>query len=454
MNAPALHLKPDLSRRSVLRGTGAALALPWLEAMGMPAGSADDSARDPAAHPQRVAALFFPNGCREDCWTPEAEGSDWELTRQLQPLESVKSEVSVLSGLWHQATDTGDGHYVKDAAWLTGTTIRKTTGVDLNSGGVSMDQVAARTLGQWTPLPSLELGTQPVRSGVDAVVGYTRVYGAHISWRTPTQPLAKEINPRLVFDRMTRIASGSPSQQSDRPLLDLVRDDARRLKQRLGDRDRQRLEEYLESVHALEQRIDAAAGRTGAAWSSRVDFSERQPPEDNPKLYADRVRLMMDMMALAFEADLTRVITFMFGNSVSGENFAFLDGVTDSHHELSHHQNKTEKLDQYERITTWHVQQYVELLQKLQSLPEGDSNVLDNSAILFGSALRDGNKHSPHDLPLLLGGRAGGRLAPGQHVRSPGDSPMANLLLTMLQATGVPATHFADSSGPLESLLA
>jgi Protein of unknown function (DUF1552) len=451
MNSPAILIRSSLSRRSVLRGTGAALALPWLEAMSMPGANADTN-NDPANAPTRVAALFFPNGVREDCWTPETEGTDWEPTSQLQPLESLKSEVSVLSGLWHQATDTGDGHYVKDAAWLTGTTIRKTTGVDLNSGGVSMDQVAAKTLGQWTPLPSLELGTQAVRSGVDAVVGYTRVYGSHVSWRTPTQPLAKEINPRLVFDRMTRIASGSPAQQDDKPLLDLVREDAKRLKQRLGDRDRQRIDQYLESVHTLEQRINATSGGTGRTWKSKVDFTDREAPADSPKAHADRVRLMMDMMALAFESDITRVCTFMFGNSVSGENFAFLEGVDNSHHELSHHQNKKEKLDQYELVTTWHVEQYAYLLDKLRSLPEGDSNVLNNSAVLFGSALRDGNKHSPHDLPLLLAGRARGRIAQGQHIRSSNDSPMANLLLTMLQAAGVPAGHFADSSGLIEGL--
>lgn len=453
MSSVAPRICKPLPRRTVLRGAGAMLALPWLEATGSAAAPDDRTDAAAAIVPRRMAALFFPNGVREDCWTPEKEGTDWELTRQLQPLESLKSEVSVLTGLWHQATDTGDGHYVKDAAWLTGTTIRKTTGVDLNSGGISVDQVAAKTLGQWTPLPSLELGIQPVRSGVDAVVGYTRVYGAHVSWRTPTQPLAKEINPRLVFDRMTRIASGSPAQQNDRPLLDLVREDANRLKQRLGDRDRHRLDEYLESVRALEQRIDASTGNATREWKSRVNFAEREAPADSPKLHADRVRLMLDMMVLAFESDMTRVCTLMFGNSVSTENFAFLEGVNDSHHELSHHQNKTEKLDQYERVTRWHVEQYAYLLNRLRSLPEGDSNVLNNSAILFGSALRDGNKHSPHDLPLLLAGRAGGRLVPGQHVRSSNDSPMANLLLTMLQTTGVAADHFADSSGPIEELL-
>ena len=185
-----------ISRRTVLRGTGVALALPWLEAMQWTSARASESTEE---KPVRVAALFFPNGVREDRWTPSNVGTDWELTPQLKPLADLKDQVSVLSGLWHEACDTGDGHYVKDAAWLTGTTITKTTGVNLNSGGISMDQVAAKTLGQKTPLPSLELGVEPVRAGVDGVVGYTRVYGAHISWRTPTQPLAKEINPRLVF---------------------------------------------------------------------------------------------------------------------------------------------------------------------------------------------------------------------------------------------------------------
>ena len=450
-----------VSRRTVLRGTGVALSLPWLEAMGMPSDAAaelpvgaESPAGDAQQRPVRVAALFFPNGVREDCWTPEAEGTDYELTRQLEPLHSVKSEVSVVSGLWHEATNTGDGHYVKDAAWLTGTTIRKTTGVDLNSGGVSMDQVAARTFGQYTPLPSIQLGTEPVRSGVDAVVGYTRVYGAHISWRSPTQPLAREINPRLVFDRMTRIAGGGASQQNDRPLLDLVREDARRLKSQLGQRDLHRLDEYLESVHALEQRIDHTSGNSAKSWTSKVSFADRPRPEDNPREHADRVRLMMDMIALAFEADMTRVVSFMFGNSVSGVNFAFLDGVNDSHHETSHHQDKPEKLSQYELISKWHVGQYVYLLDKLRTIPEGDSNVLDNSAILFGSALRDGNSHSPHDLPLLLGGRAAGRLNQGQHVRCTQDNPMSDLLLTILQAAGLPETSFADSNGPIEKLLA
>lgn len=440
-----------LSRRTVLRGAGVALALPWLEAMQSRPVLAGGP---PAERPVRLAALFFPNGVREDRWTPEAVGSDWQLTPQLQPLAGLKQDTSVISGLWHQACDTGDGHYVKDAAWLTGTTITKTTGVNLNSGGVSMDQVAARALGDQTPLPSMELGVEPVRSGVDGVVGYTRVYGAHIAWRTPTQPLAKEINPRLVFERMTRVAGGRPAGRSNRPLLDLVGEDARRLRGSLGHADRHRIDQYLESVRSLEQRLERAEATTGQQWVSNVDFSQREAPPEDPKEHAERVRLMLDMIALAFESDVTRVVTFMFGNSVSNVNFAFLDGVTESHHETSHHQDKAEKLDQYEKISTWHVAQFAYLLEKLKSIPEGDSNVLDNSAILFGSALRDGNRHSPHDLPLLLAGRAGGRLAAGQHVQLPSDSPMANLLLTMLQSAGVQESHFADSSGMIDSLFA
>lgn len=444
-----------LSRRTVLRGTGVALALPWLEAMA-PRTLLASSDRSPqsADHPVRVAALFFPNGVREDRWTPEQAGATWELTPQLQPLADHRQDVSVVSGTWHEACNTGDGHYVKDAAWLTGTTITKTTGVNLNSGGISMDQVAAKHLAKFTPLPSLELGVEPVRSGVDGVVGYTRVYGAHISWRTPTQPLAKEINPRLVFERMTRVAAGRPEGRSNRPLLDLVGEDAGRLRQRLGAADRHRMDQYLESVRSLEQRLERSEEPSGESWQSRVDFSQRTPPPDDPKEHAERVKLMLDMIALAFESDVTRVCTFMFGNSVSTVNFSFLDGVQESHHETSHHQNKPEKLSQYEIISTWHVAQYAYLLNKLRSLPEGESNVLDNSAILFGSALRDGNKHSPHDLPLLLGGKAGGVLRSGLHVRRTKDSPMADLLLTMLRAAGVESNQFADSTGVIDDLFA
>jgi hypothetical protein len=214
------------------------------------------------------------------------------------------------------------------------------------------------------------------------------------------------------------------------------------------------LDQYLESVRALEKRLTQLETQNELSWKSRVDLAAREAPANDPKEHAERTRLMLDMIALAFEADITRVATFMFGNSVSSVNFSFLEGVEGGHHEMSHHRNEDKLLDQYERITTWHVAQFAYLMEKLRSLPEGDSNVLENSALLFGSGLRDGNSHNPHDLPLLIGGKAGGRLSQGQHIASTRDNPMANLLLTLLQGVGVPATHFADSTGPMSELFA
>jgi hypothetical protein len=441
-----------LSRRTLLRGTGVALALPWLEAM-QPLkahGSGDAGAAGP---PRRFAALYMPNGVRADTWTPEQDGFQWEPSQTLQPLNELRSDVSVLTGLWHKSTNTGDGHYVKTGGWLTGTTITKTAGVDLNSGGVSLDQLVASRIGDATPLPSLELGAEPVSKGVDGTVGYTRVYGAHVSWRSPTQPLAKEINPRLAFERMVRASSGGGTPQADRSLLDQVRQDASQLRTRLGSSDRYRIDEYLESVRALEQRLERAARPGGPAWKPLAPIDPAKAPTADPADHAERVRLMMDVIALAFETDSTRVCTFMFGNAVSGVNFSFLDGVSSGHHEVSHHQNEEGKLRQYERITRWHVEQYAYLLDRLRQIPEDDGNVLDNSLILFGSGLRDGNSHSPVNLPVLLGGRGGGRIRSGQHIRCEAKTPMSNLFVTMLDALGTPAERFADSTGPITELL-
>ncbi len=441
-----------LSRRTILRGTGVALALPWLEAMGPLQARAGEGA-DAAGPPVRLAALYMPNGIRADTWTPEQKGFNWQPSQTLQPLAELRGDVSVLTGLWHQATNTGDGHYVKTGGWLTGTTITKTAGIDLNSGGISLDQLVAARLGEATPLPSLELGAQPVSKGIDGNVGYTRVYGAHIAWRSPTQPLAKEINPRLAFERMVRANSGGDSPRADRSLLDQVREDAGRLRTRLGASDRYRIDEYLQSVRALEQRLERAARPGGPAWKPLVPLDPARIPTADPADYAERVRLMMDVIALAFQSDTTRVCTFMFGNAVSGVNFSFLDGVSSGHHEVSHHQNEEGKLRQYERITRWHVEQYAYLLDRLRQMPEGDGTVLDNSLILFGSGLRDGNRHSPVDLPVLLGGRGGGRIRSGQHIVCDAKTPMSNLFVTMLDALGVPNKRFADSTGPIPDLI-
>ncbi len=440
-----------ISRRTLLRGAGAALALPWLEAM-MPARAlATTEATDRST---RLAVLFMPNGVRSDMWTPTGEGKEFTLSPTLEPLADLKDEILVLTNLWNQASDFGDGHYVKTSGFLTCTTINKSLGIDLNCNGLSMDQVAASATASKTPLPSLELGIDPVSIGVDTNVGYTRVYGSHIAWSGPKSPLAREINPRQVFERLFRASQPSDSAHRDAMLLDRVLADAKELRQRLGAADRQRIDEYLESVRSLEQRLNKSQGSANNVWQPRVPLDvNAQPPEKIPNEHAEHVRLMLDMMALAFQTDTTRVCTFMFGNAVSGKNFSFLDGVTGSHHDTSHHQRKEDKLRQYQLINRWHIEQYAYLLQKLSKMEEESGTVLDNSMILFGSGLRDGNSHSPHNLPIVVGGRAGGRLASGQHLAYDKDTPLANLYLALLDAFGCDAERFADSTEQLPGVL-
>lgn len=448
--------RTSISRRTVLRGAGAALALPWLEAM-MPTNAAAAEADEPsrANPPVRMAALFVPNGVRQDMWTPATEGREFNLSPTLEPLQEVKDQLMVFTNLWNQASNFGDGHYVKTSGFLTCTTINKSLGIDLNCNGQSMDQVAALTAKQQTPLPSLELGIDPVTTGVDTNVGYTRVYGSHIAWAGPTSPLARELNPRLVFERLFRAANPqSGGFKRDALLLDRVLADAKELQHRLGASDRQRMDEYLQSVRSIEQRLQNQQ-KGGSSWEPLAAIQMDQAPAvEKPDDFPEHVRLMLDMIALAFQTDTTRVCTFMFGNAVSGRNFSFLEGVSGGHHDTSHHQNEEEKLRAYQLINRWHVEQYAYLLGKLRGMQEGDKTVLDNSMILYGSGLRDGNSHNPHNLPILLGGGGGGRLATGQHLSFSPDTPLANLYLAMLQVFGCDVDRFADSTGVLPGVLA
>ena len=443
-------LHQPLSRRAVLRGLGATLALPWLECM-MSRGAAATSETAPV----RMAVLFMPNGVKQDCWTPTGTGKEFELSQTLAPLGDHRDDLIVCTNLWNKNSNFGDGHYVKTAGLLTGTTINKTVGVNLNCNGISMDQVAAQQIGHLTPLPSLELGIEPVAVGVDGVVGYTRVYGAHISWRGPTSPLAKEIHPRLVYQRLLRATDrNAAGVAGDRRLLDLVLEDARQLQKQLGSNDQQRLNEYLESIHSVEQRLDSLERTDREPWQPRSSLDAvSEPGEKIPEKHAEHARLMLDLMVLAFQADITRVSTFMFGNSVSNINFAFLPGVSEAHHSVSHHQNEEDKLRQYELIASWHVEQMAYMLGRMKSIQEGERTLLENSMVLFGSDLRDGNSHSPHNLPILVAEQAGGRLRTGQHVEYEKDTPLANLYLSMLQAMGVKADRFADSTRALSEVL-
>ena len=463
----------------MLRGMGVAVSLPWLEAMAR----ADASAAAPApgappspaaAPPVRVACLYMANGVNAGAWMPGGRGAAFQLSPTLSPLAEHKSEILVLSELMNAASHTGDGHYVKTAGFLTGTTITKTTGRDLRSNGVSMDQLIAQRVGRRTPLPSLELGIEPVTTGIDSNVGYTRLYGSHISWSTPNTPVAKEINPRLAFDRLFRPGTNSDNAAAagdDRSVLDLVAEDAGRLRGRVGRADQAKLDEYLDSVRSVERRIefntlrraeenrlDPAALQEIEALDKRVQAWESHPEREQLSRinashdHTEHVRLMLDIVLLAFWSDSTRVATFMFGNAVSPRNFSFLEGVRGGHHEISHHQNQQDALTQYQKINQWHVAQFAYLVGRMRQVREGERTLLDNAMVLFGSGLRDGNSHDPHNLPLVLAGRGGGALSPGRHVAYPSRTPLCNLYLSMLEAAGAPADRFGDSTGKLPGL--
>ncbi len=449
----------------MLKGMGAMLSLPVLDAMGPVKALGNAPLRK---SPVRMAVLYMPNGVNPHAWTPKTEGADFELSPILEPLQAVKKKVLVLTQLMNAATDTGDGHYVKTAAFLTGTTITRTTGSDLRCGAISMDQVAAQHIGNLTPLPSLELGIEPVTTGVDTNVGYTRLYGAHIAWNSPTTPVAKEIDPQLAFDRLFRTSDPANSAgAASRSVVDLVMEDAKRLSAKVGKADQAKVSEYLEAVRAVERRIEFDAKRKADEYSvdpqvrreidklgKRIKDYYADPAQASERSgnHTEHVRLMLDLMVLAFWSDSTRISTFMFGNAVSGKNFSFLEGVKGGHHELSHHENKEEKLAQYRLINTWHVSQLAYMLGKMDSIREGESTLLDNSMILFGAGMRDGNAHDPHNLPLLLAGCCGGTIRSGRHLVYEKNTPLCNLYCSMLNRMGTPVDRFSDSTGELSGL--
>jgi len=446
------------SRRKLLKGAGAMLALPWLESAISRAARAEDRAiaaqTGVAAGkpPVRAAFIYFPNGVWEKSWAPEQTGRDYALSPTLQPLADVREDVLVLTGLDKKNSHGGDGHYAKTANFLTGMPVAKTTGKNISSGGISIDQLMAQQTSQFTPLPSLELGTEPVISGIDSNVGYTRLYGSHISWQTPTRPVAKEINPRLVYERLfgRRLSGDAGRSESYQNLLDFVLEDARRLRPRLGRDDQFKMDEYLDSVRAVEKRIEFSMQAKPRDWQPSVQAAEIEPSRLGvPADFREHISVMLDLMVIAFQTDSTRVASMMFANDVSGRNFSFVEGVSGGHHELSHHENNQAKIAQYERINRWHVEQFVGMLKKMKAIQEGESTLLDNSMILFGSSISDGNRHDPDNLPILLGGRAGGTLESGQHIAAKGNVPLCNLYLSMLDRMGVEVEQFGDSTGRL-----
>lgn len=445
-----------LSRRTFLRGTGAAIALPWLEAMHPITALAGSAIPRP---PVRMGCLFFPNGAWLKSWVPEKAGSDYALPSSLEPLAGVKSDVLVLTGLDKATSHDGDGHYAKDANFLTGLHVNKTSGRDISAGGISMDQFAAQLIGARTPLPSLELGIDPVASGVD--MGYTRLYGCHISWRAPNIPVDKEINPRAAYQRLFGVngaqgKSAAPARdaQDDRSLLDMALEDAHDLRRKLGRDDQLKMDEYLESVHSLEKQIEFASKQDTRDWHPDTQPSLAAAPAPSiPGDYQKHVGLMLDLIVMAFQTDQTRIASFMFANSVSGRNFRpYIEGVEGGHHELSHHSNNPDKIRRYSQINRWHVEQFAKMIEKMKAVKEGEGTLLDNSVILFGSGMSDGNRHDPANLPILLAGRGGGAIKPGQHIANPQGTPLCNLYLSMLDAMGMDVPRFGDSTGKLTGM--
>jgi hypothetical protein len=451
-----------ISRRTLLRGAGAALALPWLETMSH---AAPDGETLPEP-PLRMMFLFMPNGVRPEHWTPAGDGEDYEITPHLKPLEGLKNDFLLLENLWNKNTIGRNGHWPKVPVWLSGGYVQRTMGDDLDTGAVSVDQWAAQKIGDRTALPSIELGLDAPRTGIDtAGGGFARLYGSFISWRDPRTPVPKEIIPQLAFDRLFRgnrapvISSVNPKdpslltalQRDDASVLDLVMDSAKTVRRQGSASDRVRLDEYFESVRSVEQRLEAAM-RPQKRWINQAKFPLERPAPGIPATHAEHLRLMMDIFILAFWTDTTRIGTFMIGDAQSNVDYSFLPGVKGGWHSISHHGEDAERKEQYGRIINWQIEQVAYFLNRVKSLDEGGSSLLDNSMIMFGGSLKDGNRHTVANLPLLLAGRGKGTLRPGRRLRAPEHTPLCNLYVSLLKRMGVPEKSFGDSTGELEGL--
>lgn len=431
-----------LSRRTVLRGLGAGIALPWLEAMG-PLESwvrADEQA--PAA-PNRLVWIYVPNGMAMPNWTPKEEGPLRELPEILQEVRDFAGDVNVVSGLSARAANGGSGAHARAmAAFLTGVTPLKTEGANYRAG-ISADQVAASRIGDQTRLASLEIGTEENTGFCD--FGYHCVYKGTMSWRSATQPMIKEVRPRLVFDRLFAGSDAARARRDAvrRSVLDYVREDTLALARRLGTDDRRRMDEYLTAVREVERRIERAA-----------DFPALPKPELSieagiPKDYQEHCRLMCDLIVLAFRSDITRICTFALTNELSERPFPE-HGIKDGHHGITHEGERGyAKLTLVNRL---HLRQLAYLLGRLKSVQEGSGTLLDHSLIAYGSALSHGGHHWNHDLPVLLAGNAGGTVRTGRHIRCEKETPLGNLWLSMLDRVDVRVPFVGDSTGRLNGL--
>ncbi len=430
-----------------MKGVGVSLALPLLDSM-IPARTL--LAQTAAKPLPRLGFVYVPHGAIMDKWTPTAEGGGFEFTPILKPLEPFRDRLNVVSGLGHRAADTTAVHSLSPTTWLSGVRPKATQGVDAYAG-VTADQIAAQQIGQDTVLPSMELATED-HSGLIGSCDrdYGCIYMNTLSWRTPTTPMPMEINPRKVFERMFG-QGGSATERlarikEDKSILDAITRDAASLQLQLGPSDREMMTQYLENVREIERRIQRAEQSQGDE-----DLTLPARPAGVPFDYEEHIKLMYDLMALAYQADVTRVITFMISREVSNRTYPQV-GVTDGHHAISHHQNRAEKMEKNVKIQTYNISQFGYFLDKLRNTPDGDGSMLDHAVLLYGSNMSNSNAHDHFPLPNLVIGGGAGRMKGGRHLKYPDHTPMTNLLVTMLDKVGVKQESLGDSSGTLANL--
>ncbi len=447
----------NISRRTVLRGLGASLALPFLEVMS-PAVAAAESV-SAAGAPVRMAFCFVPNGVNLKNWIPERAGSDYKMPWSLQPLSAVRDDLLVLTGLTHdkgRANGDGAGDHARSASvFLTGAQPVKTHGSGIRVG-MSVDQAAAREIGDLTKFSSLELGCDGGRNSGNCDSGYSCAYSNNISWTSETTPNSKEVDPRRAFDRL--FGNGKQREEAENKarrlsrrlsILDFVLDDARRLNSRLGSHDRGKLDEYFSGVRDLEKRLAKVHSSSSA---TDVEAPAGLPDASGRRMaFKQHVNLMTDLMVLAFQADVTRVSSLMFARAGSNRSYREVS-VPDGHHGLSHHQSRESNLEKIRRIDRFHVEQFAYFVERLKSVREGDGTLLDNCMILYGSGISDGNRHNNENLPLVLAGRGGGSIDTGRHIIYDRETPACNLFVSMLDRVGASVDSFGDSTGSLRYL--
>jgi hypothetical protein len=439
----------ELPRRTFLQGASALLGLPLLNAMlpntGLAAGS--------AAAPNRMAFVFFPNGAIMPDWIPAKTGADYELSKTLKSLQPFKSDINVMSMLAQdngRAKGDGPGDHARSAStFLTGAHPVKTSGANIKVG-VSVDQVAAQHIGNETRLASLEIGLERGRTAGNCDSGYSCAYSSAISWKTPSTPMAKEVSPQLVFERLFGDKEGSPKERAKRAkfrrsILDVVASDAEQLKKKLGQTDRRKLDEYFASVREVEQRIQKSQK------SAELESPDFEIPSGIPRDLTVHTRLMYDLMVLAFRTNSTRIATYMLANEGSNRSYQVV-GVSGGHHSLSHHRNEKNKVADLQKIDTYNVENFAYFLKRMKETKEGDSNLLDNSMIVLGSGLGDGNRHRHDDLPIILAGKGAGTIKTGRHIKMPKETPLNNLFVSLMQKVGANVTSFGDSNGVLKEI--